>query len=239
MKLKSLSLALMLLSLQWMAAVQESTQQGTRTSSSSQVSTTTQELQQQAGQWGLSEEDYRRYRTLMEGPRGIQSPGLDPLTVLGIEARTDAERRVLAEKWVKAEYERTEKELAFQREVNAAWKRLYPGVMPVSLGNSAGIARDTGRRLALFVRSKDCSTCDARLAAVLSSGRQVDIYLVDSQGNDEKLRQWAREHSIPADRVRSRHITLNHDGGRWLRFGEGRMPVVLQQGADGWRVAAF
>ncbi|HHV7458432.1 TPA: TIGR03759 family integrating conjugative element protein, partial [Escherichia coli] len=141
MKLKSLSLALMLLSLQAMAAVQESTQQGTRTSSSSQVSTTTQELQQQAGQWGLSEEDYRRYRTLMEGPRGIQSPGLDPLTVLGIEARTDAERRVLAEKWVKAEYERTEKELAFQREVNAAWKRLYPGVMPVSLGNSAGIAR--------------------------------------------------------------------------------------------------
>ncbi|HHN8892213.1 TPA: TIGR03759 family integrating conjugative element protein, partial [Escherichia coli] len=87
MKLKSLSLALMLLSLQAMAAVQESTQQGTRTSSSSQVSTTTQELQQQAGQWGLSEEDYRRYRTLMEGPRGIQSPGLDPLTVLGIEAR--------------------------------------------------------------------------------------------------------------------------------------------------------
>ncbi|EGO5174652.1 TIGR03759 family integrating conjugative element protein, partial [Escherichia coli] len=39
MKLKSLSLALMLLSLQAMAAVQESTQQGTRTSSSSQVST--------------------------------------------------------------------------------------------------------------------------------------------------------------------------------------------------------
>ncbi len=64
----------------------------------------------------------------MEGPRGIQSPGLDPLTVLGIEARTDAERRVLAlKKWVKAEYERTEKELAFQREVNAARKRLYPG----------------------------------------------------------------------------------------------------------------
>ncbi|MED9301459.1 TIGR03759 family integrating conjugative element protein, partial [Escherichia marmotae] len=37
----------------------------------------------------------------------------------------------------------------------------------------------------------------------------------------------------------SRHITLNHDAGRWLRFGEGQMPVVLQQGADGWRVAAF
>jgi integrating conjugative element protein (TIGR03759 family) len=91
----------------------------------------------------------------------------------------------------------------------------------------------------LFVKAKDCGTCDARLASVLSSGRQVDIYLVDSQGSDNLLRQWALEHDIPVDRVRSRHITLNHDAGRWLRFGEGRMPVVLQQGADGWRVAAF
>ncbi|GHM55983.1 hypothetical protein ECZU51_46530 [Escherichia coli] len=73
---------------------------------------------------------------------------------------------------------------------------------------------------------------------MLSSGRQVDIYLVDSQGNDEKLRQWAREHSIPADRVRSRHITLNHDGGRWLRFGEENAGGT-SAGADGWRVAAF
>ncbi|STE82362.1 integrating conjugative element protein, PFL_4693 family [Escherichia coli] len=77
----------------------------------------------------------------------MQSPGLDPLTVLGIEARTDAERRQLAEKWVKAEYERTEKELAFQREVNAAWKRLYPGVMPVSLGKG-GRAAERQRRTA-------------------------------------------------------------------------------------------
>ncbi len=68
----------MLLSLQAMAAVQESTQQGTRTSSSSQVSTTTQELQQQAGQWGLSEEDYRRYRTLMEGPPRYSVSGAGP-----------------------------------------------------------------------------------------------------------------------------------------------------------------
>ncbi|HDI9609664.1 TPA: TIGR03759 family integrating conjugative element protein, partial [Escherichia coli] len=109
-------------------------------------------LQQQAGQWGVSEEDYRRYQSLMSGPRGIQSPGLDPLTVLGIEARTPAERRVWAEKWVRAEYERTEKELAFQQEVNAAWKRLYPGMLPVSMGKTGALTGDTGGRLALFVK---------------------------------------------------------------------------------------
>ena len=63
----------------------------------------------------------------MKGPRGIQSPGLDPLSTLGIEAQTPAERRKFAEKWVKEEFIRTQKELDFQREVNAAWQRLYLG----------------------------------------------------------------------------------------------------------------
>lgn len=196
-------------------------------------------LKQKADQWGLNSEDYQRYQELMAGPRGIQSPGLDPLSTLGIEARTSAERREYAEKWVKAEYARTQKELAFQREINDAWTRLYPDTLPVSMGNTAGIARDSGGRLALFVKAKDCQTCDARLSAILADDRQVDIYLVDSQGNDDVLRKWAREHHIPADKVRARQITLNHDGGRWLRFGNGLMPVVLQQGGDGWRIAAF
>ncbi|WP_406948045.1 hypothetical protein [Proteus mirabilis] len=56
----------------------------------------------------------------MKGWRGIQSLGLDPLTTLGIEARSDEERCRLAEKWVQQEFAWAEKELAFQREVDAA-----------------------------------------------------------------------------------------------------------------------
>lgn len=197
------------------------------------------DLETKSTQWGMSAEDYQRYQQLMKGPRGIQSPGLDPLTALGIEARTPAERRQYAERWVRQEYARTEKELAFQREVNAAWKRLYPDALPVNMGKDAGLAHDTGGRLALFVREANCTTCDARLSAILTSRRPVDIYLVDSKGKDATLRAWAKAHNIPADRVRSRQITLNHDGGRWMRFGNGLMPVVLQQGKDGWQIAAF
>lgn len=196
-------------------------------------------LQTRATQWGLSAEDYQRYQRLMNGPRGIQSPGLDPLTTLGIEADSSAERRKYAELWVRQEYARTEKEMAFQREVNAAWKRLYPDALPVNMGKDAGLAHDTGGRLALFVREANCTTCDARLNTILASRHPVDIYLVDSQGKDARLRAWAKAHNIPADRVRSRQITLNHDGGRWMRFGNGLMPVVLQQGKDGWKIAAF
>lgn len=216
------------------AASASASQQNSQT-----VQTQSQTLEQQAGQWGLSTEDLQRYHSLMTGPRGIQSPGLDPLSTLGIEARTDAERREFADKWVKAEFARTEKELKFQREVTAAWQRLYPDMLAVNMGNAAGIAHDTGGRLALFVKGRDCVQCDARLTAVLADKRPVDIYLVDSQGRDDHLRAWAKAHHIPGDRVRRHEVTLNHDGGRWMRFGQGLMPVLLQQGNDGWHVAAF
>lgn len=180
-----------------------------------------------------------RYAELMKGLRGKLSPNIDEITALGIEARNDAERRHYAELWVKQEYERTEKELKFQREVDAAWKRLTPNMLPVNMGNAAGIAHDSGGRLALFVREADCQRCDARLSAVLADKRPVDIYLVDSEGSDHKLRNWAQQHRIPAEQVRERRITLNHDAGRWLRYGNGIMPVLLQQGESGWHIAAF
>lgn len=189
--------------------------------------------------WGINDEELNRFKALMAGPRGLQSPTIDPLSALGIESRNDAERRHYAELWVKQEYERTEKELKFQREVDAAWKRLMPNMLPVNMGNAAGIAHDSGGRLALFVREADCQRCDARLSAVLADKRPVDIYLVDSEGSDQKLRNWAQQHRIPAEQVRERRITLNHDAGRWLRYGNGIMPVLLQQGESGWHIAAF
>ncbi|MBK0091788.1 TIGR03759 family integrating conjugative element protein [Erwinia sp. S59] len=187
----------------------------------------------------LSDAELLKYNALMSGYRGYVYPNLDPLSLLGIESQNDSERRHYAELWVKQEYERTEKELKFQREVDAAWKRLMPNMLPVNMGNAAGIAHDSGGRLALFVREADCQRCDARLSAVLADKRPVDIYLVDSEGSDQKLRNWAQQHRIPAEQVRERRITLNHDAGRWLRYGNGIMPVLLQQGENGWHIAAF
>ncbi|MDE1485134.1 TIGR03759 family integrating conjugative element protein [Xenorhabdus bovienii] len=198
------------------------------------------QIQREAKEWGLNTDEYSRYQNLMKGPRGIQSPGLDPITTLGIEAKSDAERRRYAELWVKSEFARTEKELVFQSEVDAAWRRLYPEILPINLGNAAGIAHDTQGRLALFVRIDDCVQCDARLTAILTEKRPVDIYIVDSKGDDNKIREWAKDKKIPIERVRTKEITLNHDEGRWIKYGEMRMPVVLQQNSDGsWRIAAF
>jgi integrating conjugative element protein (TIGR03759 family) len=239
MKTKALILLLITCGGTAYASIQTTDSQGQVTDAQHTGQSAVQDLQQQAGQWGLNQQDYQRYKQLMNGPRGTQSPGLDPLSTLGIEARSAEERRQYAEKWVKQEFARTQKEMEFQREVNSAWQRLYPNTLAVNMGNAAGIAHDTGGRLALFVKSAGCAQCDARLSAVLADKRPVDIYLVDSQGDDDALRSWAKAHHIPLDRVRSREITLNHDGGRWMRFGNGMMPVVLQQGENGWQLAAY
>ncbi|EAO8184513.1 TIGR03759 family integrating conjugative element protein [Salmonella enterica] len=124
-----------------------------------QAETVTSQVQQtqtdnsarESAVWGLSDTQWQQYRNVMKGPRGVQSPGIDPVLALGLEAESAAERRHMAELWVKQEYQRVEKELAFQREVDAAWKRLYPGVLPVNMGNATGVAHDTHGRLALFV----------------------------------------------------------------------------------------
>ena len=189
-------------------------------------------------QWGLSEVEWQKYLQLQQGKRGVQSPGLDPLTMLGVESETPAERRRLAELWVKEEYQRTEKELAFQREVNAAWNRLYPGVLSVNMGSTAGIVPDGRGRLALFVRD-NCVRCDVRLAALLTNNSAVDIYLVGSDGKDDSVRQWAVSRNTPVDRVKAGLVTLNHDRGLWRQYGQGQMPVILRKGENGWLIAAF
>jgi len=235
---KTLTVTLILLPLWALAALPPNYEMHSTVAPIQENSSSQQNTQQQAQQWGLSASDWSRYQTLMKGERGIMSPGLDPLTALGVETDNSAERRRLAELWVKHEYQRTEKELAFQREVNAAWLRIYPETLAVNMGaNAAGIAHDTQGRLALFLK-ENCSRCDARLAAVLADNRPVDLYLVGID-SDDGLRAWAVKHNIPVEKVRSRQITLNHDNGLWFRYGMGQMPVILQQGETGWQVAAY
>ncbi|ECD5534531.1 TIGR03759 family integrating conjugative element protein [Salmonella enterica subsp. enterica serovar Wangata] len=189
-----------------------------------------QQMTRSAQEWGLTAEEWQRYETLKKGRRGVLSPGLDPLTMLGIEARSDEERRHFAELTVKQEFQRVEAELAFQREVNSAWMRVYPGVLPVQdLRSEVSNARQ-----ALFVKD-NCPACDRKLTQLMKSNQPLDIYLVGSGGKDEAVRNWAKKHNIPAEKVKSRQVTLNHDNGMWLKYGNGMMPVVLQQGAQGWQ----
>ncbi|MCC3701655.1 TIGR03759 family integrating conjugative element protein [Rouxiella badensis] len=196
-----------------------------------------EELVQAAKEWGLSTEEYERYLLLMVGLRGVQSPGLDPLTALGIEAKDDDERKKFAEQWVKQEFLRTEKELKFQREVDAAWKRF--NITPVIMGSASTETLAKTGRLVLFVKADDCSACETAISKALTEQQPTDIYLVDSKNDDRILQTWAVKHQILEKKTRERLITLNHDKGRWAKFGHGLMPALLQQEGSEWRVVSY
>lgn len=193
--------------------------------------------ERQAKDWGLRPEEWARYRQLMQGPLGIYSPNLDPLTALGIEARSDEERNRYADLQVQAESRRVNKTLAYQRAYDAAWKRLYPGQQRVNLpGAQAPSAGNRGSgRLAVFVKV-DCAPCDQRVRQLQAAGTAFDVYMVGSRQDDARIRQWATRAGIDPARVRARTITLNHDAGRWLSLGvPGELPAVVREVSGEWQ----
>ncbi|WP_076600410.1 MULTISPECIES: TIGR03759 family integrating conjugative element protein [Rhodocyclales] len=193
--------------------------------------------ERQARDWGLRPEEWARYRQLMQGPLGIYSPNLDPLTALGIEARSYEERNRYAELQVQAESRRVNKTLAYQRAYDAAWKRLFPGQQRVNLpgAHAPGSGNKGSGRLAVFVKA-DCPPCEQRVRQLQAAGTSFDLYMVGSRQDDARIRQWAAQAGIDPGRVQARTITLNHDAGRWLSLGlPGELPAVVHEVNGQWQ----
>ncbi|MGV8399259.1 TIGR03759 family integrating conjugative element protein [Pseudomonas aeruginosa] len=190
--------------------------------------------QRMAHDWGLSAEEWTRYHQLMQGPLGTYSPNLDPLTALGIEARSDEERRRLAELQVKAEARRAEKVLSYQRAYDEAWQRAFPNAPRVNLPEARSRAVPGSGRMALFVKDS-CEPCDARARDLQARGVSFDVYMVGSRQDDARIRRWAARVGIDPEKVRRRTVTLNHDAGRWLSLGlPGELPAVTRQVNGQW-----
>lgn len=192
--------------------------------------------EQQAGDWGLRAEEWARYRELMDGPLGVYSPSIDPLTALGIEARSNEERRRYAELQVQAEARRVEKLLTYQRAYDDAWQRLHPGAQRVNLPDAMpGNALNSSGRTAVFVKD-GCAACGQLVQRLQISGAEFDLYMVGTRQDDARIRGWALRAQIDPARVRDGSITLNHDGGRWLSLGlPGDLPAVVRQVNGQWQ----
>ncbi len=186
-----------------------------------------------ASDWGLQPQEWARYREL--------TPNLDPLSALGIEARTDEERLRYAELQVQIEARRVEKLLAYQRAYDEAWQRLNPGMQRVNLpddksdtGTSANPLRGSGRT-AVFIKD-GCAACGQLVQRLQSSGTEFDLYMVGSRQDDTRIRDWAKRANVDPARVRSGGITLNHDGGRWLSLSlPGDLPAVVREVNGQWQ----
>lgn len=171
--------------------------------------------------WGITSDEYVRYTEIMAGKRGAWSPNADPILVLGTHATSVSERRRFAEKYVQQEFERTERELAFQRAVSVAWKRLFPDTprigSPMSEGkhNATLTGASPVQRIAIIV-TQDCAACrpvvQRYLEVLKGQGalNAVDVYISDSEGNDRVLQNWVTAEGVDIDLLKTGKVTVNH-----------------------------
>ena len=185
--------------------------------------------------WGLSAQEYARYRMLMQGIRGSISPKtLSPIEVLGIHARDDAERQRYAERWARMLHDDLQRIQAFEKAYSAAVTRLGYRDTPLRAA-----LFEPGDRALLFA-SPDCPRCDRALTRLLARVKDhsiagLDIYLVGVE-DDDQARAWARAQDLDPKLVHSRRVTLNRDHGAMARLAPGpttTVPyVVRRRGPD-------
>jgi integrating conjugative element protein (TIGR03759 family) len=188
-----------------------------------------------AKHWKLSEKEMVRFKEILQSPRAYFTPNLDknPLLALALEAETEEERASYADRWVQLQYDNNVKVIAWQLEVDEAWKRQYPGIprfaykQPAFADQVIANQQKGGSfltqlfnqkaeapRAQLYITTKDCSACirlyDQQLAA-LTAGKiaGVDLFFEPGTAKDEIV-SWAVKHKVSADDVNTRKvITLN------------------------------
>lgn len=207
-------------------------------------------VEEEARRWQLTPEEYNRHLLALEGPRGrLSDPDITPIEVLGIEAQTTGERERYARLWVEMIRRDTAKTLAFTRSVHDAWLDIAPDralIDPILVqklklqnGRSSTATAVVPSRLIVFI-SLACEGCDAdmrRLLGELEEGRHLglDIYVLETAGDDERIQAWALAQNIPVDLVNDQTITLNIDRGELQTLADSMgitpsdLPVVVRR----------
>lgn len=185
-----------------------------------------QEEKSLARQWMLTDQDWVKYKNIMSGPRGTWSPGLDPLTALGVMETDPAERRRYAEIWMRMEIRRAELELAFEVERMGASERILRG-RPV-VNNQSWIEQWNAQQAAqthsvmLFVDSSCVDKCGELYKEVLEStgaDQTASLNIFFPSGTEaEAIGKWAQSVGIDPEIVRSRKVTLNFDKGEYAQY---------------------
>ena len=162
--------------------------------------------QQLASIWELNTREWSRYRELAQGVRGhLSDPGITPIEILGIHARSTEERRYYARRFARLMHEDTKRILAFQRAYDQEIRSFTQGgplVDPEQVrlrDTKAEPELSVTDTILLFVKH-DCPVCDRLLEQVLKSHESVmgiEIYFVGTESSmPSELESWLVERDI-------------------------------------------
>ncbi len=188
--------------------------------------------------WKITEDEWRRYAVLMKGEAKYHWSHLDPVFVLGLNAKSPHERSRFAAIYARQEYTRTAQLLAFNNEYLKQMERLYGNeplmdlsqITPSASANNAFpklTIRDAqyGDKVILFVKD-ECVQCDRlykKIATIPLIGISRNVFFVGDYA-DEDIIKWGRRMNITPEIVQGGIITLNHDRGEYDAYGKPTLP---------------
>ena len=190
--------------------------------------------------WNISTDDWIRYEQIMQVEGQYLWKDIDPITVLGLNARSASERNRYAEKLAKLEFTNAQKVILLDRAYNKAFHELY-GKLPVVDPSKLNIGRakasllsvpktsvktEFGDRYIAFVNTQ-CSTCNRMVEQVLGSlqlGVSLDIHF--KKDSRQAITQWANKQGISAESVEVGTVTLNPDSLLNEQFGQPAEPSL-------------
>lgn len=200
--------------------------------------------QLQSDAWKMTKAEWLEYKKLMAyGPNAAyyrNKPELNPLVVMGINAKSDSERRDYAQRGIELERERLTREIAFDEAWNGYIKELtanHPiwmsekdrrsyfkkqAGMALGAGKSGGVLPGvTDTRVVIYVDpvkcDRSCRSFIASYAGKATSLVRLDLFAVGGQSDDELL-SFGQKVGITEAKLDARAATLNHDNGSYARI---------------------
>lgn len=215
-------------------------------------SSVTESMTKQAEAWGITTEELERYQDLNSEGSIYSTLGKDltVLEVLGMEARTDAERQRYARLMVEQETRYQKNLIAFESARMDVLKTQYPDMamwkseeelrqksLPELL---QGLARHHDKRLVIYASADSCnSKCQDYITKVRKSASRstrVDIFFTNTRGSDQTLRKAVAAVGLSSEDIDGTNLTVNHDKGYYARMqveGVKTLPMAVKLDSSG------
>ncbi|MGQ3887839.1 TIGR03759 family integrating conjugative element protein [Legionella sp. CNM-1927-20] len=171
--------------------------------------------------WGLTLEEEKRYVLLMQNRSKVYYKGLrlNPIDILGLNARTEAERNHFATLAAAQEAQKVAKNIAWNNAFYKAYNELFANVpvvgnfdpTPFSPYAHKPVQLTGGDILYLFIKP-DESVVSILLSLIdaINTTPNTFLHIMLLESDDMAIQLWANQHQLSQQLVNSGRITLNH-----------------------------
>lgn len=190
--------------------------------------------------WGLTEQEESRYLQLMQSRSAIYYKDLrmTPVDVLGLNARTDNERRHFAELAARQEAQKVAQNIAWNNAFYQAYNELFKDVpvignfdpSPYSPYAHQPLSLLEGEQLYFFIRPDDAvTTVLLQLIDAINRTQNTRLHLLFLDMDSDAIQLWANRHQIPISLVTSQQITLSAGEQQYaaLSLDKKQTPLLL------------